>query len=270
MTSSASLLSFNQTRTHVVHYDYARAMSRYISLLDDVITPFKIHLSDIQQIEPYYHSDILFVRTLSGLSVWNVTNGRVVMDYPVLELREILVSKKYIVLCTNSDIQLLYASTLSLFQAFPIQCSYRVGSSAVEYFENRTVFAYSERGKCTICRENTLVTMQVFHTEIIAIHIHCAHDTIIIACAEHIHIFCLSSLSLIRKTENKIDYIHVCSQSKEMCYCSNRAGKTQCISLQKDKSDIFIDHADGVYLHSHGVLRNISNEGLVMRRICVE
>lgn len=272
MTFSESLLSLNQTQTYLVHYDATKNAScfRYISLLDNTVTSCKINLSNIQQIEPYYHSNILFVRTLSGLSVWNVTNSKIVMEDPIQDLREILVSKKYIATCTSSEIRLLYASTLTLFQSFSIQ-SFHVGSCALEYIGTRTVFSFSaSRGTCTICRENTLVTISVFQSDILTIRLHSAYDIIIIACAEKIKILRLSSLDLIRQIENKVNQIHVSSLSKNMCFCSNNQGKTQCISLQEDKSDIFIDHAAGFYIHSHGMLRNISKDGFVIRRIRVE
>lgn len=272
MASNESLLSFNQSCTHIVYHDDARrSLTRYVSIFDDTVTPFEIHLPGIQQIEPYLFSNILFVRTTCGLCVWNVTTKSLVGEYKFPNILQIVVSKKYVALCRKHEITLLSTSTLSFFQTFTIKSSYRVGTCAVEYYDNRTVFAYSNsQGNCTICRENTLLTMSVFQSDIIAICLNCANDAIIIACSKEIKIICLSSLNIIRRAENKIGSIHVISLSKTTCYCSNRNGYTQCISLQKNHQDISIDHAAGVYVHSHGMLCYISMNGHILRRICVE
>lgn len=271
MSCNNSLIAFNQTGTHLVHYNTLKNRLRFVSLLDDKITSFQMNASNIQQVEPYYNSDILFIRSSTGLTVWNVTRNAIVGEYPLLNVRQMHVSKKYIVLCTNSKILLLYASTLSLFQEFPIVSSNFPNSCAIDHYNNRTVFAYSvHQGTCSICRENTVATISVSRMHIINTYLHCAHDTLIIVTQTTIFLYRLSSLHLRRKTENKLGCVHITSLSKNMCYCSNKAGKTQCISLFENRSDIFIDHKEGVYKYSHGALCNISNGGIVLRRIRVE
>ena len=254
-------ISFNQSHTlfsciwnnKIIIYNVDNLQKKTEIILPDTSRIVNTHLLN--------HTNILFIHTIDGFEVWDMKHEERIYKQNIC-IQELCVSDKYIILCTKYSIQLLFLSTLSIYQTFPLIRSYCIGTCVIDYYHNKTTFAYSgssKTGSFEIFRENTVTTVQAHTSIITSLFLNCSVNRIVSVSKEDIAIFELSSLRLIRRCKNLIGTIHLCSFSINTCLFSNHYGCTQGITIANGK-DIYITHRKGLYLILHSSLKFIPKD----------
>lgn len=209
----------------------------------------------------FYHSNIIFLRNVNGFMIWDMVTNKCILEQNKPDLCEIVVSRKYIALCYSNFIQLLYTSSLTIYQTFPLTHAYQNKTCCIEYYEGKTTFIFSGGGTIGsfhVYKENSVTTVQTQCSTITALFLNCEKNRIVSVSTDNIIIFELSTLRYIRRCKNMIGLVHSCSFSSiGTCFCSNEAGCTQGISELYGK-DICIAHRRGVYIVLNDILYFVS------------